>query len=91
MKNIIGLIVWLGVLSVPFSSFGARLSDEDLAKKKEGWYPTGLPLVNFSTDAGLGYGARIFGYNNGLRTDPHFDEHDGSCARNHIYAVHRNG
>ena len=74
MKNIIGLIVWLGVLSVPFSSFGARLSDEDLAKKKEGWYPTGLPLVNFSTDAGLGYGARVFGYNNGLRTDPHFDE-----------------
>ncbi len=74
MRNIIGLFACVGLLSMPISSFGAKLSEEDLEKKKEGWYPTGLPLANFSTDAGFGYGARVFGYNNGLRTDPYFDE-----------------
>ncbi len=49
-----------------------RMSDEDLAKKREGWYPTGLPLVNFSSDTGLGYGIRLYMYNNGSKSDPDF-------------------
>ncbi len=50
----------------------AAMSEEDLAKKREGWYPTGLPLVNFSSDTGLGYGLRLYLYNNGSREDPAF-------------------
>lgn len=50
-----------------------NLSPEDLKKKQEGWYPTGLPLVNYTTETGLGYGARIYLYNNGQRSDSHFD------------------
>ena len=50
----------------------ARLSDEDLAKKIEGWYPTGLPLVNYDSDNGFGYGVRAYLYNNGTRDDEYF-------------------
>jgi hypothetical protein len=74
MNKIIGLLVCLSVISLPFSSLGAKLSPDDLKKKKQGWYPTGLPLVNFSSDAGLGYGVRLFGYNNGIPTDEYYDE-----------------
>ena len=74
MRNIIALLICGALFCLPSYASGARLSDEDLEKKKEGWYPTGLPLANFSTDAGFGYGLRVFGYNNGARTDPHFDE-----------------
>ncbi|HRV16347.1 MAG TPA: DUF5982 domain-containing protein, partial [Spirochaetota bacterium] len=46
------LIVILSLaISLPFT-YAAKLSDEDLAKKKEGWYPTGLPLVNYDSDNG---------------------------------------
>lgn len=74
MNKIIGLLACLVALALPLGSFAAKLSPEDLEKKKQGWYPTGLPLVNFSTDAGLGYGVRLFGYNNGLPADNHYDE-----------------
>ncbi|MBT6179716.1 MAG: BamA/TamA family outer membrane protein [Deltaproteobacteria bacterium] len=74
MSKIIGLLACLTVLTFSFGASGAKLSPEDLEKKKEGWYPTGLPLINFTTDAGLGYGLRLYGYNNGLPDDPHYDE-----------------
>ncbi len=51
----------------------AKLSEDTLAKKNEGWYPTGLPLVNYTTDSGFGYGARAYMYYNGQRGDPYFD------------------
>ncbi len=51
----------------------AQLSEEDLAKKREGWYPIGLPLVNFSSDDGFGYGARVYLFNNGARNDPYYN------------------
>lgn len=48
------------------------LSAEDLAKKNEGGYVTGLPLFAYSTDIGLGLGARAYYYWNGARTDADF-------------------
>jgi outer membrane protein assembly factor BamA len=49
-----------------------RLSDADLAKKREGTFVTGLP--DFSSDpvAGFGYGARVNVIRNGRRNDPLF-------------------
>jgi len=35
-----------------------KLAPDDLAKKNEGGYVTGLPLFAYSTDLGLGLGAR---------------------------------
>jgi outer membrane protein assembly factor BamA len=48
------------------------LSDEDLAQKSERGYVTGLPLVSYSTDTGLGGGGRVYYYWNGTRDDPWF-------------------
>lgn len=49
-----------------------QLTPEDLARKNEGGYFTGLPLVSYSTDIGLGGGARGYYYWNGTRGDPRF-------------------
>jgi hypothetical protein len=49
-----------------------RLSQEDLGRKNEGGYFTGLPLVAYSTDIGFGGGARAYYYWNGKRSDPRF-------------------
>ncbi len=54
-------------------AFAGKLSEADLAKKEEGWYPTGLPLINFSSDDGVGYGVRVYLYNNGKKTDKYFE------------------
>jgi len=54
---------------------GARadpLSAADLAKKNDGGYVTGLPLVAYSTDLGFGAGARAYYYWDGHRDDPRF-------------------
>jgi len=48
------------------------LSDDEVAKKNTGGYFTGLPLVNYTTDTGLGYGARVYYYFDGDRDDPRF-------------------
>jgi hypothetical protein len=48
------------------------LSSDDLAKKNEDGYVTGLPLAAYSTDIGLGVGARAYYYWNGERSDPRF-------------------
>ncbi|EQA43912.1 outer membrane protein, OMP85 family [Leptospira broomii serovar Hurstbridge str. 5399] len=50
-----------------------QLCKKDLIKKKEGWFPTGLPLLNSDPNSGVGYGVRIFAYNNGKRDDPFFE------------------
>lgn len=49
-----------------------QLAPEELAKKNEGGYVTGLPLFAYSTDLGLGLGARVYYYWNGHRDDPRF-------------------
>lgn len=54
---------------------GARadgLTPDDLARKNERGYVTGLPLLAFSTDLGFGAGARAYYYWNGLRSDERF-------------------
>ncbi len=49
-----------------------RLSDADLDAKREGTGISGLPLINYATDTGLGYGARVYLNANGRRDDPAF-------------------
>jgi len=48
------------------------LSDYDLSKKKEGSYFTGLPLINSDADKGVGYGVRLYWYDNGEKSNPFF-------------------
>jgi hypothetical protein len=49
-----------------------KLSADDLARKSEGGYVTGLPLVAYSSDFGFGAGARAYYYYDGDRGDPRF-------------------
>lgn len=54
---------------------GARadgLSAEDLARKPEGGHVTAFPLIAYSSDFGLGGGARAYYFWNGARRDPRF-------------------
>ncbi|GBF51606.1 OMA87-like protein [Leptospira ryugenii] len=46
-----------------------QLCKKDIEDKKEGYYLTGLPLVNSDPNEGIGYGARAYLYNNGPKTD----------------------
>jgi outer membrane protein assembly factor BamA len=65
-----------GRSSGPSFAIGAARADEltaeDLARKNERGYVTGLPLVSYSTDIGLGGGARAYYYWNGTRDDARF-------------------
>jgi hypothetical protein len=58
----------------PPADFGTkqRLSDEDYRKKKEDGYFTGLPLANYDSNTGFGFGARAYYFQDGKRTDPLF-------------------
>lgn len=49
-----------------------KLAPDDLANKNTGGYVTGLPLFAYSTDLGLGLGARVYYYWDGDRDDPRF-------------------
>ncbi len=49
-----------------------KLTPDDLKRKNEGGYVTGLPLVAYSTDIGFGGGARAYFFYNGRRTDHRF-------------------
>jgi hypothetical protein len=49
-----------------------RLSADDLARKNEGWYLTGLPLAAYDPNFGFGGGARVYFYENGERDNPLF-------------------
>jgi hypothetical protein len=48
------------------------LSDADLARKNDGGYVTGIPLVSYTTDIGFGYGLRAYYYWDGHHGDPRF-------------------
>ncbi len=71
-KSFLMCFIFVISLAVALPSFAAKLSDEDVAKKKEGWYPTGLPLLNYDSDNGFGYGVRAYLYNNGTRDEEYF-------------------
>ena len=49
-----------------------RLGPNEYAAKVEGGYFTGLPLVNYDSNTGVGFGARAYYYFDGERTDPRF-------------------
>ncbi len=70
---VVCLALVMALAFLPLGAQAAKLSEDTLAKKKEGWYPTGLPLVNFSSDDGFGYGARVYMYYNGSKEDAYFD------------------
>jgi outer membrane protein assembly factor BamA len=48
------------------------LTDEDYARKVEGYYFTGLPLFAYDPNFGFGGGARVYYYYDGHRSDPLF-------------------
>ena len=48
------------------------LTPDDLAHKNDGGYFTGLPLIAYSVDFGLGLGARVYYYWDGDKKDPRF-------------------
>jgi outer membrane protein assembly factor BamA len=62
----------LAILIAAGSSRADKLAPEDLARKDEGGYITGLPLVAYSVDFGLGAGARLYYYWNGDKSDSRF-------------------
>lgn len=57
---------------VPAWARARRLSDADLAKKREGTFVTGLPEITSDPVAGQGLGVRGAVYFNGTRRDPFF-------------------
>jgi outer membrane protein assembly factor BamA len=67
---VVVLVLWLGALGA--SARADKLAPDDLAHKKDGGYVTGLPLVAYGTDIGLGLGARAYYYWDGHPDDPRF-------------------
>ena len=61
------------VKALPFAiADEKRLSDEDLANKKEGTYVTGLPDLSSDPINGFGYGVEGSVFFNGKKSDPFF-------------------
>ena len=50
-----------------------KLTKQQLADKRSGSYFTGLPIVNYDSDKGLGYGARVYWHDNGDKESPLFE------------------
>lgn len=48
------------------------LTPDDWARKKEGWYVTGLPIFNYDPNTGFGLGARGYLFFDGKREDELF-------------------
>ena len=55
-----------------YASERPAMTEDDWRKKAEGAYYTGLPLVNSDPDTGVGYGLRLFRFDNGVRTNDMF-------------------
>ncbi len=51
----------------------SKLTNDQIKNKKAGSYFTGLPLINYDPDKGLGYGARVYWFDNGDKEDKLFD------------------
>jgi hypothetical protein len=67
-----GRLCVLAVLALAAPARADKLTPDDLARKNEGGYFTGLPLVAYSSDFGLGLGARAYYYWDGDKDDPRF-------------------
>jgi hypothetical protein len=50
-----------------------RLSEQDVTKKKEGWFVTGVGGPFSDPNNGFGVGGRVFLFNNGKKEDPFFE------------------
>ncbi len=63
-----------GERPAPLESLQKRppLIEEEYQRKKEKNYFTGLPLANSDPNTGFGFGARVYYYRNGERSDPRF-------------------
>lgn len=61
-----------GEQAVPTYVLVRKLTDKDIAKKREGSFFTGLPEISSDPVAGQGFGLRGNFYNNGKRSDPLF-------------------
>jgi len=48
------------------------LTQQQVQEKEDGIYVTGLPLINYDADKGVGYGARVYLYDNGHKGDELF-------------------
>jgi hypothetical protein len=72
-KFTIYLVLCAVLHSNSFTAWAAKMSKEDLAKKKQVPYFVGLPLINASSDNGVGYGARVYWYDPGTEKDEYFD------------------
>jgi hypothetical protein len=61
-------------LPVPPQGLGQKqhLTADDLARKEEGGYFTGVPLANYDPTLKFGFGARLYYYFNGERSNPLF-------------------
>jgi hypothetical protein len=66
------LALAVALVTAAATAHGDGLSADDLARKNEGGYVTGLPLAAYSTDIGFGAGARLYYYWDGDRADPRF-------------------
>jgi Domain of unknown function (DUF5982)/Omp85 superfamily domain len=64
----------LAAVPPPPPGFDAKrpLTAEDYQRKVEGGYFTGLPLLNFDPNTGVGFGARVYYFYNADRGDPLF-------------------
>ncbi|MCB1141246.1 MAG: BamA/TamA family outer membrane protein [Leptospiraceae bacterium] len=49
-----------------------RISTDELKKKTEGWFPTGIGGPFSDPNNGAGFGGRVFLFNNGKKEDPFF-------------------
>jgi hypothetical protein len=69
-----GAVPTQGPTDRPPPGLGAkqRLTDEDYARKKEGYYFTGLPLLSYDPTLGVGVGARVYFYYDGYKNSPLF-------------------
>jgi len=68
------LAIACAILAAGSPTRADKLAPDDLANKNAGGYVTGLPLFAYSTDIGLGLGARAYYYWDGQRDDPRFAE-----------------
>jgi hypothetical protein len=67
-----GIRALLVVIALVASARADSLSPADLARKNDGGYVTGLPLLAYSTDMGFGGGIRLYYFWDGHKDDPRF-------------------
>jgi outer membrane protein assembly factor BamA len=75
-KLLLSIILTLGLFGSDFLDSlkeKPKMSQTDIDEKREGGYITGLPLVNSDADLGVGYGLRLFYFDNQTKEDALFE------------------